>query len=195
VDADADSVCTVGVLPASLPRLARPPVVLRAFEPADADLVLSVATDPLIPLVTTVPTSGTRPDALGYIERQHERLHSGVGYSFAIADAGTDEAVGQIGLWTGELDTGRATAGYWVGPAHRRRGYLTAALAALTQWALSLDEVRRLQLFVEPWNEGSWRAAEACGYEREGLLRSWQQVGDERRDMFVYSVVKEPGTS
>lgn len=29
----------------------------------------------------------------------------------------------------------------------------------------------------------------AGGYEREGLLRSWQEVGDERRDMFMYSLL------
>ena len=39
---------------------------------------------------------------------------------------------------------------------------------------------------VEPWNEGSWRAAERAGFVREGLLRSWQRVGDERRDMYMY---------
>ena len=46
----------------------------------------------------------------------------------------------------------------------------------------------RLELYVEPWNEGSWRAAEHVGYEREGLLRSWQEVGGQRRDMYMYSM-------
>ena len=57
----------------------------------------------------------------------------------------------------------------------------------MSDWALSLDEVQRLELYVEPWNEGSWRAAERCGFQREGLLRSWQLVGDERNDMYMYS--------
>ncbi len=48
----------------------------------------------------------------------------------------------------------------------------------------------RLELYVEPWNEASWRCAEACGFEREGLLRSWQQVGDSRKDMFMYSRIR-----
>lgn len=118
-----------------------------------------------------------------------DRLTTGVGYSFAIADAETDQAVGQIGLWLREIAEGRATTGYWIGSPFRRRGYLRAALRALTTWALSLEEVKRLQLHVEPWNEGSWRAAEACGYQRERLLRSWQLVGAERKDMYVYSAL------
>ncbi len=43
-----------------------------------------------------------------------------------------------------------------------------------------------LELYVEPWNEGSWRAAESAGFTREGLLTHWQKVGDERRDMYMY---------
>lgn len=64
-------------------------------------------------------------------------------------------------------------------------------MTALTTWAGSLPEVKRLELFVEPGNEGSWRVAEARGYQREGLLRSWQLVGAERRDMYVYSVITD----
>lgn len=179
------------MLPDHLPRIEHPPVRLRAFEPRDAGLVASVAGDPLIPLITTVPSSGSPTDVQAYLERQHDRLPAGQGYSFAIADAATDEAVGQIGLWTSEIAAGRATTGYWIGGAHRRRGHAGAALAALTDWAFSLPEVERLQLHVEPWNEASWRAAERCGYQREGLLRSWQRVGAERRDMYVYSRVRQ----
>jgi ribosomal-protein-alanine N-acetyltransferase len=54
-------------------------------------------------------------------------------------------------------------------------------------WAGLLDTLERIELFVEPSNEGSWRVAEACRYQREGLLRGWQQVGATRKDMYVYS--------
>ncbi|WP_231979619.1 GNAT family N-acetyltransferase [Tessaracoccus coleopterorum] len=178
-------------LPQWMPRLDGGSVILRAFEERDADLVMSVASDPLIPLITTVPRGGTRDEALAFLERQHSRLAEGTGYSFAIADAATDEAVGQIGLWTRDIATGRASTGYWIAPQFRRHGYARAALSALTAWVLGLDQVHRLQLYVEPWNEGSWRTAEACGYLREGLLRSWQTVGRVPRDMYVYGVVNE----
>lgn len=175
------------VLPTTMPRLVSELVVLRPFEVRDAALVASVASDPLIPLITTVPASGRGDDVAAYLQRQHARLPEGSGYSFAIADARTDEAVGQIGLWTRDIDQGRASSGYWVGPQFRRRGYVTAALRTLTEWAVTLEEIQRLQVFVEPWNEGSWRAAEACDYQREGLLRRWERVGPTLKDMYVYS--------
>lgn len=172
-----------------MPCLEEGPVRLRAFRPDDAALVASVASDPLIPLITTVPASGDDIEVAAYLARQHQRLADGTGYSFAVADVVTDEAVGSIGLWTERIDEGRASTGYWIAARHRRHGYARAALLALTRWAVTLDGVARLELYVEPWNEASWRSAEACGYRREGLLRSWQLVGDERKDMFVYSIV------
>jgi RimJ/RimL family protein N-acetyltransferase len=172
-----------------MPTLMSPLVVLRPFERRDAGLVASAADDPLVPLITTVPVSGSEEDVQAYLARQHDRLPSGAGYSFAVADARSDEAVGQIGLWTGEIDRGRASIGYWIGRPFRRRGYATAALRTLTDWARTLEDVHRLQLFVEPWNEASWRAAEAAGYQREGLLRRWERVGDELKDMYAYSLI------
>lgn len=180
------------MMPTTLPRILRPPVLLRPFEDTDADLVRSVADDPLIPLITTVPTSGSTQDALAYIERQHARLRDGQGYSFAIAHAEQGHAMGQIGLWTRDLRAGRVSTGYWIAPQFRRRGHLSAALAGLTEWALTHDEVSRIELHVEPWNAGSWRAARSCGYEHEGTLRSWEQVGAERKDVDVWSVVRRP---
>ncbi|MGL4175122.1 MAG: GNAT family N-acetyltransferase [Dermatophilaceae bacterium] len=178
------------MLPDRLPRIERPPVVLRPFRTEDADLVLSAGGDIAITGVTTVAPDGDLPQAVDWVERQHHRLTTGHGYSFAVADAATDRAVGQIGLWTPEVEHGRASAGYWIGPAFRTRGYATAALAALTEWALALEQVHRVELHVEPSNVASCRVAEACGFEREGLLRSWLPVGDDRRDVHVYSVVR-----
>lgn len=175
-----------------MPVLHNRAVILRAFEDRDVSLVQSVADDDFIPLITTVPRDATHTAALAYIARQHDRLRSGAGYSFAITEAHTGLAVGQIGLWLHSIQDGRASTGYWIASQYRRRGYLGAALQALTAWALSLEEVHRLELYVEPWNEGSWRAAERCGFAREGLLRSWQRVGADRRDMYMYSALSEP---
>jgi RimJ/RimL family protein N-acetyltransferase len=48
-------------------------------------------------------------------------------------------------------------------------------------------QVPRLELYVEPWNTASVKTAERAEFQREGLLRSWQQVGGTRRDMYIYA--------
>lgn len=167
--------------------LVGPPVRLRPFRDGDVDLVVRAGRDPLIPLITTVPADGTVEDARAFLDRQARRLAAGIGYSFAVARVVDDVAVGQVGVWLLELDQRGATVGYWMGREHRRQGFAAAALDLATGWALGLDGVDRADLYVEPWNEGSWRTAERCGYRRQELLRQWQQVGEERRDMFRYS--------
>jgi RimJ/RimL family protein N-acetyltransferase len=171
-----------------LPLLAGRTVVLRSFQPADAPMIQESSSDPLIPLITTVPSDNSVDAALAFIERQHNRLQSHAGYSFAIADE-NDIAVGQIGLWLRNEDHGRASIGYWIRPSARQRGYAADALVAIVAWARTLPNLHRLELCVEPWNEGSWRAAEKAGFQREGLLRAWQRVGGVHRDMFMYSLL------
>lgn len=172
-----------------MPLLGDSAVILRAFRADDAELVQKASSDPLIPLITSVPTTTDLDAAHAFIVRQHSRSEQGVGYSFAIAEAATDAAVGQIGLWLHDIRQGRASVGYWIAAAYRRRGLGRHALAVISAWGLALPDVERLELYVEPWNESSWRTAEGVGYQREGLLRSWQSVGSQRRDMYMYSLL------
>ncbi|PRA08330.1 hypothetical protein CQ010_17565 [Arthrobacter sp. MYb211] len=167
--------------------------VLRPFDIGDVALIEAASLDPLIPLITSVPVKGSSQDFADFISRQQQRVADRTGYSFAIAEAQTNRAIGQIGLWLHNVTAGRASIGYWIDPAQRGRGAVSAALDALTVWALKLAAIHRVELYIEPWNEGSWRAAEKCGFTREGLLRSWQLIGTERKDMYCYSRLKTEG--
>ena len=176
-------------VPLRLPRLEDTHVVLRAFVDGDAHLIQDVSTDPFIPLITSVPDVPDIEAARAFLHRQQARLDDHAGYSLAIADSASNEALGQIGLWLPDLMQGRVSIGYWVAARHRGRGIAKHALALISTWGLGLPGVHRLELYVEPWNQASWRTAERVGYQREGLLRSWQTVGQERRDMYMYSLL------
>ncbi len=172
-----------------LPVLAADPFVLRGFEPVDRALVLEASADPLIPLIASVPAGATRTEAARFVEVQRHRLRDGFGYAYVIAEAAGDRGVGAIGLWLRDADQGRASVGYWVVAPARRRGAAGRALAAVSRFALETLRLARLDLHVEPWNEPSIRTAESAGFVREGLSRSWQVVGGERRDMYLYSLL------
>lgn len=160
---------------------------LRGFEPGDLDLVREAAADPIIPLISTVPSPFSDEAGRRFVERQRHRLRDGFGYSFVIVerDRATGRPVGSIGLWLRDLDLGRASVGYWVVGSARGRGAATSALGALTGWALGELGVPRLELYAEPWNEASIRVARANGFGAEGVLRGFQVVGGERRDMVM----------
>ncbi|WP_336208564.1 GNAT family N-acetyltransferase [Nonomuraea sp. LPB2021202275-12-8] len=158
---------------------------LRPWRLDDVALVREASEDAYIPLITSLPANYTDEEGAAFIRRQWSRATSGVGYSFAIADAGAGRAVGQIGLWLGPH--GRASVGCWVVTSARGQGAAGAALRAVSSWGLQELRIPRLELHVEPWNAPSRRTVERAGFVREGLLRSWQDVGGERRDMYVYS--------
>jgi RimJ/RimL family protein N-acetyltransferase len=166
-------------------------VHLRAFEERDVAMLMDLSTDPYLPKIGSLPANVTREDALAYIERQISRLDTGAGYSFCVADKDTDDALGTAGLHLAPIAAGRATAGYSVAPRNRGRRVAGQALTALTRFAWSIPESCRIELYIEPWNRASLRTAELAGYEREGLLRSHQEMGGKRVDMVLYAAIRQ----
>jgi ribosomal-protein-alanine N-acetyltransferase len=170
-------------------------VRLRRFTPGDVPMVMDLSTDPYVPMTGSLARDADSDEALRYIDRQHSRLTTGAGYSFCVALRTTGEAVGQAGLWLASLEHGRATAGYAIAPQARGRGRAGQALAALTAFAWSVRGLHRVELYIEPWNEASVRAARSAGYEYEGLLRSHQSIGGRRVDMRLFASTRPARTS
>ncbi|MFF3033761.1 GNAT family N-acetyltransferase [Streptomyces rubiginosohelvolus] len=183
-----------GTEPLTVPSMsAGPDFVLRPWEMSDLPLIREASLDPYIPLITTIPAPYSEAAAEAFVRRQWERAATGTGYPFAIVRSRDRRPVGAIGLWLRELPEGRASLGYWLTDLARGQGVARAALRTVTGWALRDLGVPRLQLYIEPWNTASARIAEDIGFRREGLLRGWQQVGDERRDMAVYALLNSDG--
>jgi len=173
-----------------VPRLAAgDDFLLRAWELGDLPLVQEASNDDLIPLITTVPSAYTQEAGEAFVRRQWKKASSGGGYPFVIERVEDGRPVGNVGLWLKDLNEGRASLGYWVVASARGQRAGAAALRAVAAWALGDLQIPRLQLYVEPWNVASQRTAERVGFQREGLLRSWQRVGAERRDMIMYSML------
>jgi ribosomal-protein-alanine N-acetyltransferase len=183
---DAEPV-DVSSLPWPTTRPAHGGVELREFRTEDVAMVRDLATDPYLPLIGTLPARADEAEARNYIHRQRGRLAEGVGFSFVIADADTDAALGGLGLWLRNHQQGRASVGYSVAPRARGRGAAGDALLAVTGFAWTFPELFRLEAFIEPDNRASVRTAEAAGYTCEGVLRSYMELGGTRRDMAVHA--------
>ena len=76
-----------------------------------------------------------------------------------------------------------------VAPSARGRGLATAALRLVSRWALRDLGVARVQLTTHLDNAASQRAAERAGFQREGVLRSWEELRGRRVDLVMYSLV------
>lgn len=182
--------CMTKTAPLAVPTLEAGPFRLRPFRLSDLDVVREASQDEYIVAITTVPAQFSEEEGALFIRRQWQLATDGAGYSFAIADAATDQALGRVGLRLPDIDEGRGCLGYWVASSGRGRGAAAQAVTSVSRWALDHLQIPRLELYVEPWNEASVRTAERAGFQREGLLRSWHAVGAERGDMWMYSLLR-----
>lgn len=169
-------------------------VRLRRFREEDAAMAVELAQDGYVPTIGSLPAQASQADALDWVRRQQRRHDEGAGFSFSVADAATDRCVGQLGLWIRELGKGRAQAGYGIMPPARGHRFAVHALEAMLEFAWSIPELHRVELYIEPWNTASVRTAEHAGFSREGLLRSHQEIAGQRRDMLLYAAVRENPT-
>jgi RimJ/RimL family protein N-acetyltransferase len=149
----------------------------------DLGLVRAAAGDPDIVAISSVPRDVSLAAGRSFIQRQRRRAEQGDGYSFVIVPAAVrGPGIGSIGLWLHEIESGRASVGYWLLAEARGRGLAAWALRAVVSFAFGELAIPRLHLFVEPQNAASVRTAEAAGFQREALLRGWERIDGTQRD-------------
>jgi RimJ/RimL family protein N-acetyltransferase len=162
-------------------------IVLRGWRMEDASAVYAACQDPEIPRwIPFVPSPYTKDDAETYVR---ECVNAGEERRpFAIVDPDTDHLLGAIDMRVSPIRNGHI--GYWIVAEARGRGVCTAALRALSRWALDELELGRLELMTDPDNVASQRVAEKVGFRREGVLRSHLPHRDgRRRDSVMFSLL------
>lgn len=167
-------------------------LVLRPWRLEDVPRVARICSDPEISRWTRVPSPYTEEHARTWIEQTVRDWDSGQGEAaFAVTDA-SGEVVGAIGLRLLQEEYGvRGSIGYWVAAEARGRGVATDALKLASRWGLRQLGLQRLELVTDPANEASQRVAEKAGFRREGLLRSYLQLPNGRRDVVMFSLLAE----
>ena len=140
-------------------------------------------------------------------------------YTLSIVEPLTDmtrlcEAFADTGFWTQDAGAvavsvegrlvgtqqfyraGPGIHGYEIGyilhaEADRGKGYASEALRLFGDLLFAeRPACHRLQLIIETWNGASARLAEACGYEREGVLRRAGYSSELPEDCFLYARVR-----
>jgi len=88
---------------------------------------------------------------------------AGDAFNYVIVDGGTP--AGSAGLMA-RIGPGGLEIGYWVHPRHAGRGLATAAAAALTEAALGLPGIERVEITHDLNNTASARVPAKLGYAR-----------------------------
>lgn len=114
---------------------------------------------------------------------------------FALVPDGETDLVATVGFHTISPRNGTAEITYDVAPHRWGKGVATAACAAAVRWGFETKAWHRIQATTLLANERSQRVLQRCGFQREGLLRSFRVVRGVPAGYWMYSVLPGELTS
>jgi RimJ/RimL family protein N-acetyltransferase len=122
------------------------------------------------------------------LELNRTRWTRGTRATFSVCDP-NDVCLGHVWVEVDLPHSHRGSVGYWLLPEARGKGFATRSVKLVSRWALEELGMARLSLTTEPSNDRSQRVAERSGFVKEGVLRSYEDIGGRRVDCVVFSLV------
>jgi RimJ/RimL family protein N-acetyltransferase len=114
--------------------------------------------------------------------------------NFAIVVEGL--AVGGIGVvLKDDVYHRSAEVGYWLGESYWRRGIVSEALQAVSDYAFKTFDLARLYAGVFAWNPASARVLEKAGFTFEGRLKNAITKNGRTTDELIYALIRETETN
>jgi RimJ/RimL family protein N-acetyltransferase len=185
------------------PTDARPPtyriqterLVLRCWEPGDAELLKEAIDASLEHLLPWMPWAHNEPEPLQIkIDRlRHFRGQFDLGQDFLYAIFNSDETkvLGGTGLHSRVGENAREI-GYWIHTDHLGQGLATENTAALTKVGFEVERVERIEIHCDPENESSAAIPKKLGFSLDGILRkSTPALHGVLRDTMIWTLLKE----
>jgi RimJ/RimL family protein N-acetyltransferase len=160
---------------------------VRSWEFSDVDVVPGYANNRKVwmNLRDAFPHPYTKQHARDWIRGVKSRSPE---TSFAI-DVDS-EAVGGIGfVMHGDVERVSAEIGYWLGEPFWGRGITSAALRAVTQYAMETHGLTRIFAVPFAWNAASCRVLEKAGYALEARLRKSAIKDGRLTDQLQYAFI------
>ena len=179
-----------------MPAIAGDGVVLRVPQVSDFAewaALRAASRDFLTPWEPTWPADDlTRASFRRRIKRYAEDQRSDLAYAFFVMRKRDNVLVG--GLTLANVRRGCAQAvslGYWMGAAHARQGYMTAAVNAVVPFAFGTLRLHRIEAACIPANAASVKLLEKTGFKREGFARQYLCIDGLWQDHLLYARLKD----
>jgi RimJ/RimL family protein N-acetyltransferase len=164
-------------------------VVLRRIRSTDAGAVAAAVAGsldhlrPWMPWAT--PDSADRRSQLARVAEADEMWESGISYIYSVLTADHGTLVGEIGLHRRGGDGG-IEIGYWIAGSQTRRGFGTSAAAAITDVALALPEVSRVEIHCDEANTASAAIPRKLGYRLDRIEERKPEAPGESGRLMIW---------
>jgi len=178
----------------SFPHLADPltdgQVVLRDYKERDIpEILIAYQDDPRLHVQNGEDRPPTGAELGSRAEREAALRAAGEGVTLTVLEPGSDTCRGQIRVRNVDWDHRRAELSVWLAPQVRGRGLGRSALRLAGGWLLTDCGLIRLEIMAEPENPAVLHAAQAAGFQREGVLREYQRKRGKGVDMVIMSLI------
>jgi RimJ/RimL family protein N-acetyltransferase len=171
-------------------------LVIRCYEPRDAEMAKEAIDSSLDHLRPWMPWTESEPQPL---EEKRQLLKTfranfdvGDNFTMGIFSADEEAYIGGTGLHP-RGDPGGLEIGYFIRASATRQGYVTESTAALTRVGFEICEADRIEIRIDPDNEASLGVPRKLGFIEEATLRRRLpgRRGGPPRDVTLFAMFRD----
>jgi RimJ/RimL family protein N-acetyltransferase len=163
--------------------------VLLRLEARDGDALVTAVNESrehLAPWMPWAQTPATTASIRAFLSDATSKWRSREEFGYVIRHGTTNDVVGGCGLHPRQ-GPGVLEIGYWVHVAHTRHGIATAVAAALTNEALALEEVERVEIRCDVANVPSAAVPKRLGFRFDRTEHRTPQAPGETGELMVWA--------
>jgi RimJ/RimL family protein N-acetyltransferase len=167
---------------------------LRPFDIGDAEAIATAVAESLEHLRPWMPWATEQSADVTF---QRERLRglpakavNGEEWQYGLFDGDDARMIGSFGLMT-RMGPGTLEIGYWLHVEAGGRGHATRAAGALTDVALTIDDVQRVFICCDEANTRSAAIPQRLGYQLAEVVRRAPEAPGEVGRLMVWAKARE----
>jgi len=166
-------------------------VALRPAVPADAGLLHRWRSEPGVRLHQPLSDASVAELRADLARQRHIDLYRSAGERYQWIVLVEGEPAGWLTLAVSSWEHGLAEIGYALSERYQRRGVMPLALEQLLAELFGHTAIERLEARCSIDNEGSRKVLAAVGFELEGRLRGYFELGGRRVDNYLYALLRD----
>lgn len=165
-------------------------IKLRALEPEDLSFLFEIENNEMFWEISHTQAPFSKFLLKQYIENAHLDIYEAKQLRLIIADKNTDQPFGLIDLFDFNPKHKRAGIGILVHPNFQKKGYASAALSILINYAYSYLDVHQLYANITQGNEKSISLFEKFHFKKIGIKKDWLFTNNSYQNEILYQLIK-----
>jgi [ribosomal protein S5]-alanine N-acetyltransferase len=124
------------------------------------------------------------------VKRYNREIRDDLSYPFFILRRGDSEFLGALTLSNIRRGAAQmASLGYWIGEPFAKRGHMFEAVRAVLPFAFGHLHLHRVEAACLPTNIASIALLQKCGFQREGIARSYLKINGKWQDHLLFALL------